>query len=179
MAISPNNATAAVAIIKCMNPVESVLILRRACLPQDPWSGHFSFPGGKKEDEDADLLATCLRETKEETGLRLESSQLQERLPLATAGRIQKKHLLVQPFLFVIGSSPSLTLSPEEIQGSCWLPIKNFQNQSRHQQVEIFPGHVFPTYPLDDYYLWGFTYGLLRSVLAMEEVDNYGGHGGG
>lgn len=170
MSISPNIATAAVALIKCLSPEECFLILRRVSHPNDPWSGHFSFPGGKKESEDSDLLTTCIRETREETGIDLEPDHLQERLPLEAAGKNFKKRILVQPFLFTITSPPPLTLNPKEIQSACWLPVDHFQNLELHQQVEMLPGHVFPTYPLDDYYLWGFTYRLLRSILCPEKI---------
>ena len=33
----------------------------------------------------------------------------------------------------------------------------------------MVPGHIFPAYPLNDYYLWGFTYRLLRAILQMDE----------
>ena len=81
MLMSPQTATAAVAIIKSLAPNESVLVLRRASHPQDPWSGHFSFPGGRSEKKDNNLLSTCIRETREETGIPLDAGQLQQRLP--------------------------------------------------------------------------------------------------
>ncbi len=86
MLIPPKSASAAVAIIRSLAPHESFLILRRVAHPDDPWSGHFSFPGGRKETRDQDLFATCIRETIEETGVLLEAAQLQQRLPLEPAG---------------------------------------------------------------------------------------------
>ena len=48
------------------------LFVRRAEVPGDPWSGHVALPGGRHDPEDADLLETARRETREETDLRLE-----------------------------------------------------------------------------------------------------------
>ena len=34
-----------------------VLLIRRAERPEDPWSGHMAFPGGRVEDDDPDLVS--------------------------------------------------------------------------------------------------------------------------
>lgn len=166
--MSEKTATAAVAIIKktALPQQDEYLILRRASHPNDPWSGHFSFPGGRKENGDKDLLRTCLRETEEETGLLLSPEQLELRLPLEPAGRNFNAPLWVQPFLFSIATTPPLILEPSEIQSYVWLNAAHFTNLKNHQEVEMLPGHLFPAYPIEDYYLWGFTYRLLMSILA-------------
>ncbi|MFH0782753.1 MAG: CoA pyrophosphatase [Pseudomonadota bacterium] len=170
MPIVPKTASAAVAIIRCQTPRESYLILRRAAQPNDPWSGHFSFPGGRKDESDEDLLATCIRETVEETGITLGVDQLQQRLTLEPAGRLLSHPILVQPFLFTLTGPPSLRLDPAEIQGALWLDAEQFQTEELHQNVELLPGRLFPAYPIADYYLWGFTYRLLRSILQMDKT---------
>lgn len=164
----PKTASAAVAIIKCLTPPESFLVLRRASHPQDPWSGHFSFPGGRKEKIDKDLLTTCIRETKEEAGISLLKSQLHKSLPLEPAGRDLGRPLWVHPFLFILPYTPSLILNAREIKSGCWLDIEKFKNLNTHECVELLPGQIFPAYPLDDYYLWGFTYRLVCSILQLE-----------
>jgi 8-oxo-dGTP pyrophosphatase MutT (NUDIX family) len=164
---APLTGTAAVAIIRCCTPRDSYLILRRAAHPKDPWSGHYSFPGGRKDAADADLLATCIRETAEETGIILKNDQLQQSLTLEPAGRLVQQPLWVQPFLFTLAEPPPLRLNPHEIQGALWLDTVQFQTPQLHRQVEMLPGRFFPAYPVGDYFLWGFTYRLLRSILLM------------
>jgi 8-oxo-dGTP pyrophosphatase MutT (NUDIX family) len=169
MSISIKTATAAVAIIRSLVPSESFLVLRRVVHPDDPWSGHFSFPGGRKDIQDQDLLATCIRETREETGFLLHANQLEQRLPIEPAGQKSQHHLLVEPFLFTIDNQPNLNLCPEEIQSACWLNAEQFRNTALHKSVEMLPGRLFPAYPLEDYYLWGFTYRLLLTILQMDK----------
>lgn len=169
MLIPPKTASAAVAIIRCFTPSEKLLILRRVSHPDDPWSGHFSFPGGRKEDKDHDLLTTCIRETKEETGILLDTEQLQGRLPLEPAGLNLKSPVWVEPFLFTIDYQPPLTLCQQEIQSACWLNARLFQDIELHKKMEMVPGRIFPVYPLEDYYLWGFTYRLLQSILKVND----------
>jgi 8-oxo-dGTP pyrophosphatase MutT (NUDIX family) len=172
MSILHEPASAAVAIIRSLAPRESILILRRNHYPGDPWSGHFSFPGGRKELKDPDLLTTCIRETREETGLLLDADHLQQRLPHEPAGRIFRSRLWVAPFLFTISNPPSLTLCQKEIQGAYWLNVRQFKNIELHKNVELLPGQIFPAYPLEDYYLWGFTYRLLKTVLFSDNKQN-------
>ena len=171
MSISLKTASAAVAIIKCCAPNESFLILRRRTHPEDPWSGHFAFPGGRKDAADQDLFTTCLRETLEETGILLQRDQLEQRLPLAAAGQKSAHLLLVEPFLFSMQDRPRLTLCPQEIQSASWLNVEQFKDPARHKNIEMIPGGIFPAYPLDDYYLWGFTYRLLLTIMQMKNSD--------
>lgn len=163
---------AAVAIIRVSDPLDSFLLLRRTSNPEDPWSGHFSFPGGRREPKDKHLLATCIRETHEETGICLSEDQLQAELSAAYAGSRTDSRILVQPYLFQLQSRPELTLDPMEIQSYRWLDTALFQNSALHVQAEVLPDLYFPAFPLDDYYLWGFTYRLLNRLLAAEEIYN-------
>jgi len=61
---------AAVAIVSARQPRESVLLIRRSERGDDPRSGHWSFPGGRRDPEDPDLLHTALRELEGECGTR-------------------------------------------------------------------------------------------------------------
>ncbi len=169
MHMAPQAASAAVAIIQCCTPRQSYLILRRAAHPEDPWSGHFSFPGGRRDKTDGDILATCVRETVEETGIVLSDGQLQQRLVLEPAGRQLSRPIWVQPFLFSLPEPPPIRLDPREIQSALWLDADRFQAPELHRQVELLPGRFFPAFPIEDYFLWGFTYRLLRSILKMDE----------
>jgi 8-oxo-dGTP pyrophosphatase MutT (NUDIX family) len=165
---NPNiKATAAVAIIRCEQPMTSYLLLRRASHPEDPWSGHFSFPGGRKDPVDSTLLDTCLRETREETGIKLEPDQLIQTLKPEPAGHNFNHLIWVQPFLFSLPKRPSIILDESELADSSWISAEKFATPSSHSKTEMIPGKVFPTYPLHDYYLWGFTYKLLLKIITL------------
>src|ERR1700741_4973269 len=49
-----------------------LLMIKRAEMEGDPWSGHIACPGGRMEPRDRDLEQTAIRETWEETGVDLE-----------------------------------------------------------------------------------------------------------
>src|ERR1700686_1955840 len=93
---------AAVAIVRARGPVESVLLIRRTEREADPWSGHWSFPGGRRDPEDPDLLHTALRELEEECGIRLAREHSELTLPPVLARRKTGKFVLVAPFVFGI-----------------------------------------------------------------------------
>ena len=54
---------AAVAAIVAKDVEPEILVLKRRAHPHDPWSGHYAFPGGRRDPEDSDLLSNCFLET--------------------------------------------------------------------------------------------------------------------
>jgi 8-oxo-dGTP pyrophosphatase MutT (NUDIX family) len=66
---------ASVAVVLTPEP-DAILLIRRAERKGDPWSGHMALPGGRKSLSDEDLLATVIRETREEVGVTLRGDQL-------------------------------------------------------------------------------------------------------
>src|ERR1039458_1424093 len=98
---------AAVAIVRALAPEESILLIRRAERHNDPWSGHWSFPGGRVARGDPDLLHTALRELDEECGIRLERQSLETALAPTIAGRAAGPFLTVAPFVFQVAEPRS------------------------------------------------------------------------
>ena len=69
----PPEQRAAVAMVLRPTPGDwpELLMIKRSVHESDPWSGHMAFPGGREEPSDPTLLATAIRETREELGLGL------------------------------------------------------------------------------------------------------------
>jgi len=166
--------TAAVAIIRSIIPTEAVLLLRRVTSSRDPWSGHFAFPGGRRERQDTTIYDTCIREVREETGISLPAESLEHVLSPALAGRNVKAPVLVQPYLFKLSDRPKIVIEPAEIESHLWIETALFRDKNRHFETEALPGRLRPAYPLGDYYVWGFTYYVLCSALGVEPVPGRG-----
>ena len=160
---------AAVAIIRSKSPETAYLILRRATNPLDPWSGHFAFPGGRRDPGDEDLLATSLRETLEEVGLRLDPAHLKKRLPPMEAGGSLDNPVRVVPFLFEIPDQPKLTLDPIECADAFWVPEDYLRDPSSRSFITPLPDPAkrFPSIMLEGGHVWGFTYKVLEELLGL------------
>ena len=129
--MSSSNVRAAVALVHCQSN-DSLLILRRAENPLDPWSGHYALPGGRLEENET-LLECAIRECQEECGLTLTEANFIKELPLETAGRNVGKETLVQPYLFEIPEPVDLTLDLVEIDQSHWLPVSQLLDEKQRK----------------------------------------------
>jgi 8-oxo-dGTP pyrophosphatase MutT (NUDIX family) len=159
---------AAVAILHAQSPEESILLIRRAARLDDPWSGHWSFPGGRRSTQDQDLLDTALRELDEECGIRLPRQSMETALPVTIAGRAGPQ-VTVAPFVFRVSEPLPTVLDPREAVQALWLPVSTLRDPARHS-LQAIPGMPaeprFPAINLNGMPLWGFTYRLLKEWLA-------------
>jgi len=161
---------AAVAIVHARGAEESVLLIRRTERADDPWSGHWSFPGGRRDPEDPDLLHTALRELEEECGIRLERGQMEAALPPTNAGRRLGRVVLVAPFLFRVDGVLPTTPDPREAAEALWIPLGILRDPARHglRPVPRLPREmVFPAIELNGTPLWGFTYRVMTHWLGL------------
>jgi len=161
---------AAVAIVHARGAADSVLLIRRAEREADAWSGHWSFPGGRREREDRDQLHTALRELEEECGIRLARERLAGALPPALARRRVGRFLLVAPFVFSVDDERAVVLDPREAAEAVWAPLSVLRDPSRHalQPVPGLPREMlFPVIDLNGVPLWGFTYRLIADWLDL------------
>jgi len=162
---------AAVAILHARAPHDSILLIRRSEHPADAWSGHWSFPGGRREPQDVDLLHTALRELDEECGIRLAPERFQAALPHAVARRRVGRFLLVAPFVFAVDDELPATLAPEEAVEALWVPLAVLRDSARHalRPVPGMPPEMrFPSIDLNGVPLWGFTYRLIADWLYLD-----------
>lgn len=163
---------AAVAIVHASDPEEAVLLMRRAERLEDSWSGQWSFPGGRKELQDADLLHTALRELDEECGIRLSPDDFEAALPPRVARRLKPPYLLVAPFVFRVDRRLPTVLDADEAVEAAWVPLSTLRDSASHAMHSV-PGRPaemrFPAILVNGTPLWGFTYRLLMDWLTARE----------
>ncbi len=169
--VDAKSPAAAVALLHARLPVESILLIRRADNPRDPWSGHWSFPGGRRDDEDEDLLDTALRELREECSIALDRGSLTKPMPYSQAGHRSGRLITVAPFVFQIEQQIEATLDTREAADYLWTPVDTLADISRHrwQAVPGIPAErTFPAVDLNGVPLWGFTYRVICEWLGIE-----------
>ncbi|MCL2457490.1 MAG: NUDIX domain-containing protein [Desulfobulbus sp.] len=160
---------AAVATIIAQGPVPEVLLLKRKANPDDPWSGHYAFPGGRRNDDDSSLLDTCIRETYEECGILLSIRNLVKQYPVRQAGNYLNLPVPVTPYLFELPDHPSIRLQKAEISRHEWLGldyIGNAGNVIERPMSPRCPEILYPCIPATEGFIWGFTYETLMVVIA-------------
>jgi 8-oxo-dGTP pyrophosphatase MutT (NUDIX family) len=170
VAASPTAAVAAILREGAGGDGAEVLFILRAEHPDDPWSGHVAFPGGRRDPEDASLLATAIRETREEVGIELATDQLVARLPDAPAfTRSKRGNLVVTPFVFALRSQ--VEVSPNaEVAGTMWIPLATLAAGMGKTTFELaYEGQTYtlPFIHLEpgNHRLWGLTYKMLETLL--------------
>jgi 8-oxo-dGTP pyrophosphatase MutT (NUDIX family) len=161
---------AAVAIVRAILPKESVLLIRRSERPEDSWSGHWSFPGGRRDPDDSDLLHTALRELEEECGVRLGREQCEAILPPVLARRRAKPFVPVAPFVFGVDGELPTVVDHREAVEALWVPLSTWRDPARHC-LRAVPGlpedWLFPAIDLNGVPVWGFTYRLAADWLGL------------
>ena len=169
----PRPGRAAVAIV--LRDVEEgpqVLLIRRAERIDDPWSGHMAFPGGREDPGDESLVATAIRETREELSLDLGTrGRLLGRLSdLPAVARGRRVGITIAPFVFELIHEAELAYRPEEVAEAIWVPLDPLMHgrlrttlaHERDGQPALSPAH-----DVDGRIVWGLTYRMLESLFAL------------
>ena len=158
------------AVLVCLHD-EAVLLARRAVHPGDPWSGHAALPGGRWEPADASLLATALRETREEVGFDpLAHGSLLGALgtQIGRGRRVEGARIAV--FVAALDERPALALSARARVGA--LGAAERARAGRRCASPELPDSDVPAYAVelpggDRLVVWGITYAILERLRAV------------
>lgn len=128
-------------------------------------AGEISFPGGRRDEGDADLAATALREAHEEIGLDPAAVELGESLP-ATSTFVTGYR--IHPFVGRIPHPRELSLEPNPAEVET---VLTFSLDLLRESYEIrrlvrrgVPIHT-PTYEVEGHLIWGATARILGDLL--------------
>jgi 8-oxo-dGTP pyrophosphatase MutT (NUDIX family) len=137
-----------------------VFTKRREDMRRHP--GEISFPGGRADEGDADLLATALRETEEEIGLPRERVEILGALqptPTIATG------YAVYPFVGVIAPGFDWTLSPREVAAVLELSLADLRSGfGRRRLLRRGLPIRTETYVVGDDLIWGATARMLADL---------------
>jgi 8-oxo-dGTP pyrophosphatase MutT (NUDIX family) len=127
-------------------------------------SGEISFPGGRADADDRDLLYTALRETHEEIALAPDDVSVfgaLVRLPTITGYHVTS-------FVGEFDSARELVFNPREIDLLFTAPLRHLGDPRNHRvEHREYAGTNYPIhfYEYDDHTIWGATGYMLYALL--------------
>jgi 8-oxo-dGTP pyrophosphatase MutT (NUDIX family) len=124
--------------------------------------GQISFPGGGEEEDDASLLQTALRETREEIGVdEADVRVLGTLTPLTTV-----TDFYVEPFVGAIPSPSRFRVAESEIAELIEAPVSALRDP-RILEKRMLPGRDAPTlfFHHGPHVIWGATARMLKELL--------------
>lgn len=124
-------------------------------------AGEISFPGGKLDPRDSDLLQTALRETREEIGLVIPKEQVIGQLePVVTLN----SGFLILPFVTVIDEIPTLVANCE-VEDIFHIPLESFLKTGTQ---DLDPAHnvinEMYTFEYNRQIVWGASARILKQI---------------
>lgn len=128
-------------------------------------AGQVSFPGGRTDPTDVDAVATALREAEEETGL----------VPSGVVPLAVLPDLFIPPTGYVVTpvlaywADPTAVhaVDPGETAAVVRVPLAELADPRNRLQVRHPSGYVGPAFQVAGMIVWGFTGGLLSTVLHL------------
>jgi 8-oxo-dGTP pyrophosphatase MutT (NUDIX family) len=160
----PGAKQAAVLVPLFMAPdgeLHAVFTERRADLRRH--AGEISFPGGRRDEDDADLPGTALRECHEEIGLPADAVEL--------VGALQPTptfvtNYAIYPFVGLIEPGFAWVLQEREVAQVLELPLEAVRAGYRRQRL-VRRGMPFrtDTYETEGHLIWGATARIVADLL--------------
>ena len=127
--------------------------------------GQISFPGGTREEADATLLDTALRECAEETGLRAEDAEILGELDDEVTAT---SNYIVSPFVAMIPWPYQFKMNEGEVEEIIEIPISALLDKNCfHPDTEILNGKLTDSYAYhyQGRVIWGATARILNRFL--------------
>lgn len=142
-------------------------MIRRTVKEEDPWSGHYAFPGGRVEPDEG-LYEAGVRETQEEIGLNLKKEHyLGEFLHLQL--RYQGKDLPfgISAHASYIESPAPMIPCPDEVDEPFWFSLLDLHRPGHLKEKEFVlagSGRKLPCLEFEGHTIWGISYLILREL---------------
>jgi 8-oxo-dGTP pyrophosphatase MutT (NUDIX family) len=147
-----------------------VLTRRRADLRRH--AGEISFPGGRKDADDADLATTALREAEEEIGLARDEVRLIGTLPTVSTFATG---YVIHPYVGTISGPAAWSVSAREVDAVLELALAEIRDGLTRTQIER-RGITFETdaYIVGEHLIWGATARIIAHLLERLHAPEQG-----
>jgi 8-oxo-dGTP pyrophosphatase MutT (NUDIX family) len=135
-------------------------------------AGQIAFPGGRRQADDADAVATALRETEEEVGIGARFIDVVGPVDLYRTGTGYE----ITPIVGIVTPGFTVRADPREVADVFEVPLEHFLNEVNHKvDSRQYQGRERRYYamPYGERYIWGATAGMLKNlhfILTAEET---------
>jgi 8-oxo-dGTP pyrophosphatase MutT (NUDIX family) len=132
-----------------------------------PHSGQISFPGGKAEKEDTNIIQTALRESWEEIGIDPKKVNIFGQL---TQLHIPVSNFIVYPIIGRYESTPIFKADPNEVKEVIEVSLKDLLDPDNCTKKEFNYGEISflaPIYKPNEITIWGATAMILSEFLEI------------
>lgn len=157
-------AAVLIPIVERNNGLKVILTKRSNNLKQHP--GQVSFPGGKSEKTDKSLVATALRETKEEIGINNKNVEILGQL----SKHVTITGFKITPFIGKIRTGFSTKIQTSEVSEIFEVPLSYLSNPKNFRVESVkWKGkkRFFYSIPYGPYYIWGATARILKNLADL------------
>ena len=167
--LESKRASAVLVLLRPAGDGLDALLGKRARRSGDPWSGQISFPGGHHHPEDGPLLATALRETREEAGLDLRGrADVLGHLAPRAPGNVPT--MLVVPFV-ALATGPLQPRPGPEMETLFWVRLAGLPSTRGRATVATRVGELrAPAFLWEGRTIWGLTFRILEELLRLLDV---------
>lgn len=154
------------AVLALLHPIQDethVALIRRNTYP-GVHSGQISFPGGKVEDSDSDLIETAIRETHEEVGVSADNYSVWGEL---TQVYIPPSRFLVQPVVGLAKHELQFVREEREVEEILHAPLSLFTNENSLVMEKLDVGGFnieVPVFKWNGHIIWGATAMMLSEL---------------
>lgn len=164
---------AAVSIVLRPRDELEILLIKRAIHERDPWSGHMALPGGRRDRDDASLLETALRETREETSVVIpREGAFLGALDEIQPGTPRLPAIVIAPFVVGVHPDTSAKPNPREVDAALWVPFPALRHPDAVGEILVDledERRAFPAVHYGPYAIWGLTHRILMQFLEITE----------
>ena len=157
-------AAVLIPIVERNNGLKLILTKRSNNLKQHP--GQVSFPGGKSEKTDKSLVATALRETREEIGINNKNVEILGQL----SKHVTITGFKITPFIGKIRTGFSTKIQTSEVSEIFEVPLSYLSNPKNFRVESVkWKGkkRFFYSIPYGPYYIWGATARILKNLADL------------
>ncbi|MCG8411044.1 MAG: CoA pyrophosphatase [Bacteroidales bacterium] len=138
-----------------------------------PHSGQISFPGGKAEKSDKNIIETALRETKEEIGIQTDNVKVFGQL---TPLHIPVSSFMVYPVIGICKTTPNFIPDKCEVKKIIEISLSELLNPENCTTKDFTYGDisfVAPVYNPTGVTIWGATAMILSEFIEIIEKNNF------